>query len=79
MPWDSLPLLFVAALLLWVLYAFIREKWSPDVVAAIAVAALLISQLLTPGEVLSVLSNSARVLGKARRMRAFPKNAAFSF
>ena len=61
MSWDSLPLIFVAALLLWVLYAFIREKWSPDVVAAIAVAALLISQLLTPGEVLSVLSNSAPV------------------
>lgn len=61
MPWDSLPLLFVGALLIWVLYAFVREKWSPDIVAAIAVAALLISQLLTPGEVLSVLSNSAPV------------------
>ena len=61
MSWDSLPLLFVGALLIWVLYAFVREKWSPDIVAAIAVAALLVSQLLTPGEVLSVLSNSAPV------------------
>ncbi|PZR32263.1 MAG: dATP pyrophosphohydrolase, partial [Ectopseudomonas oleovorans] len=61
MPWDSLPLLFVGALLIWVLYAFIREKWSPDIVAAIAVAALLVSQLLEPREVLSVLSNSAPV------------------
>lgn len=61
MSWDSLPLLFVGALLVWVLYAFVREKWSPDIVAAIAVAALLVSQLLTPGEVLSVLSNSAPV------------------
>ena len=61
--WDSLPLplLFVGALLIWVLYAFVREKWSPDIVAAIAVAALLITQLLTPAEVLSVLSNSAPV------------------
>ncbi len=61
MPWDSLPLIFVAALLVWVLYAFIREKWSPDLVAAIAVAALLITQLMSPAEVLSVLSNSAPV------------------
>ena len=61
MSWDSLPLLFVSALLVWVLVSFIREKWSPDVVAAIAVAALLVVQLLTPAEVLSVLSNSAPV------------------
>ena len=61
MSWDSLPLLFVGALLVWLLYAFVREKWSPDIVAAIAVAALLVTQLLTPGEVLSVLSNSAPV------------------
>ena len=59
MSWDSLPLLFVAALLVWLLVSFIREKWSPDVVAAIAVAALLVTQILTPGEVLGVLSNSA--------------------
>jgi len=58
---DSLSLWFVAALLFWVLYAFVREKWSPDVVAAIAVAALLVSGLLEPAEVLGVLSNSAPV------------------
>lgn len=58
---DSLSLWFVAALLLWVLYAFVREKWSPDIVVAIAVAALLVTELLTPHEVLSVLSNSAPV------------------
>ena len=40
MSWDSLPLLFVGALLLWVLYAFVREKWSPDIVAAIALLAI---------------------------------------
>jgi di/tricarboxylate transporter len=61
MSWDSLPLILVSALLLWVLIAFVREKWSPDIVAAIAVAALLVTQLLTPAEVLSVLSNSAPV------------------
>ena len=59
MVWDSLPLIFVAALLVWLLVSFVREKWSPDVVAAIAVAALLVVQILSPGDVLSVLSNSA--------------------
>ncbi|MCW3149568.1 SLC13 family permease [Stutzerimonas stutzeri] len=58
---DSLPLLFVCALLIWVLLAFVRESWSPDIVVAIAVAVLLATQLLTPGEVLGVLSNSAPV------------------
>ena len=57
----SLSLWFVAALLLWVLVSFVREKWSPDIVAAIAVAALLVTGLLVPAEVLGVLSNSAPV------------------
>lgn len=59
--WDTFPLFFVSALLVWVLYAFVREKWSPDVVVAIAVAALLAAQQLTPHDVLGVLSNSAPV------------------
>lgn len=58
---DSLSLWFVAALLIWVLVSFVREKWSPDIVAAIAVAALLVTGLLLPAEVLGVLSNSAPV------------------
>lgn len=58
---DFVAVWFVAALLIWVLYAFVREKWSPDLVAAIAVALLLGVQLLKPAEVLSVLSNSAPV------------------
>ena len=59
MSWDVFPLAFVAILLLWLLVSFVREKWSPDVVAAIAVAALLVSQVLAPSDVLGVLSNSA--------------------
>lgn len=58
---NTLPMLGVAALLCWVLYAFLRERLSPDVVVGIAVAVLLASTLLTPAEVLSVLSNSAPV------------------
>ena len=58
---ESLSLVFVCVLLLWVLVSFVRETWSPDIVVAIAVAVLIASQLLTPAEVLGVLSNSAPV------------------
>ena len=61
MSWDTLSMAGVAALLCWVMYAFVREKHSPDVVVGIAVAVLLATTLLTPSEVLSVLSNSAPV------------------
>ncbi len=61
MNWDTLAMLGVAALLCWVMYAFVREKLSPDVVVGIAVALLLASTLLTPAEVLGVLSNSAPI------------------
>ncbi|PRB80887.1 SLC13 family permease [Pseudomonas sp. MYb185] len=61
MNWDTLAMLGVAALLCWVMYAFVREKLSPDVVVGVAVALLLASTLLTPAEVLGVLSNSAPI------------------
>ena len=61
MNWDTLSMLGVAALLCWVMYAFVREKLSPDVVVGVAVAVLLATTLLTPAEVLGVLSNSAPV------------------
>ncbi|MFN3581815.1 MAG: SLC13 family permease [Pseudomonas sp.] len=61
MSWDSLPMIGVAALLCWVFYAFAREKFSPDVVVGIAVAVLLVSTLITPADVLGVLSNSAPI------------------
>ncbi|QIB49941.1 SLC13 family permease [Pseudomonas sp. OIL-1] len=61
MSWDSLPMIGVAALLCWVFYAFAREKFSPDVVVGIAVAVLLVSTLLTPADILGVLSNSAPI------------------
>ena len=58
---ESLSIWFVAALLVWLLYAFVREKWSPDVVVGVATASLLVVGLLKPSEVLSVLSNSAPI------------------
>ena len=61
MNWDTLSMLGVAALLCWVMYSFVREKLSPDIIVGIAVALLLASTLLSPAEVLSVLSNSAPI------------------
>ncbi len=58
---ETMSLLLVAALLIGVLVAFVRETWSPDVVAGIAVAILLAVQILTPAEVLGVLSNPAPI------------------
>lgn len=58
---PTLALILVAALLAWMLYAFVREIFSPDVVVAIAVAVLLAAGLLNTKEVLGVLSNSAPV------------------
>ncbi len=52
---------FVVGLLVWLLYTFVREKWSPDIVVGIAVTALLATGLLNTKEVLSVLSNSAPI------------------
>jgi di/tricarboxylate transporter len=56
---PTLSLLLVAGLLAWMLLAFVRESFSPDVVVGIAVAVLLLTGLLTSKEVLGVLSNNA--------------------
>lgn len=58
---EAFHLWAVTGLLLWTLYAFVRETWSPDVVVGIAVALLLAMGLLDSKEVLSVLSNSAPI------------------
>src|SRR5690606_19161172 len=61
MKWETRSMLGVAALLSWVMYAFVREKFSPGIVVGIAVAVLLASTLLTPAAALDVLSNSAPI------------------
>ncbi len=58
---GTFAILLVAVLLIAVLIAFVLETWSPDVVAGIAVAILLVFQILLPAEVLSVLSNPAPI------------------
>lgn len=51
----------VVLVLVWVLFAFVRERLGPDVVAGTAVCVLLLSGILDSKEVLSVFSNSAPV------------------
>ena len=58
---ETLALVIVVAVLVAVVAGFLREKWSPDVVAGGGVAVLLAVGLLSPDEVLSVLSNPAPV------------------
>lgn len=58
MSWQ-LP--FVSLLLVWVFYAFVRARFTADVVVMIAVAILLVSGILTAGDVTSVFSNNAPI------------------
>lgn len=60
MAWE-IDQIVVLALLGAVLIAFLRERLSPDVVAMSAVAVLLVTGILTAGEVLEVFSNSAPI------------------
>ena len=58
MSWQ-LP--FVSLLLAWVFYAFIRARFTADVVVMIAVAILLLTGILTAHEVTAVFSNNAPI------------------
>ena len=58
MSWQ-LP--FVSLLLVWVFYAFIRARFTADVVVMIAVAVLLLTGILTANDVTSVFSNNAPI------------------
>ena len=57
----NIEILLVLAVLAAVFFAFVRERFPPDVTAMIGVAALLISGVLTPGQVLSSFSNHAPI------------------
>lgn len=61
MLWDNIQLVVVFAVLGLMLAAFIRERYSPDVVVLAAVGFLLITGILTAKEVLGVFSNSAPI------------------
>ncbi|HRP95863.1 MAG TPA: SLC13 family permease [Rhodocyclaceae bacterium] len=58
---ESLHALVVGLVLLGLFAVFIREWLKPDVAVMLAVAALLVLGLLTPGQVLGVFANSAPI------------------
>jgi di/tricarboxylate transporter len=58
---ESLHPLIVGLILLGLFAAFVREWFKPDVAVMLAVALLLALGLLSPGQVLSVFSNSAPI------------------
>lgn len=59
MSWEMTQTVIVLMLVGLVFIAFVRERMSPDIVAMSAVAVLLVSGILTTGDVLAVFSNSA--------------------
>lgn len=54
-------IVFVLLLLLIVFYAFVREKYPPDIIAMAALAILLITGILSIEEATSVFSNQAPI------------------
>jgi di/tricarboxylate transporter len=58
---ENLKMLAVGAILLGLFVTFVREWLKPDVAVLVAVAALLGLQLISPKQMLSVLSNSAPI------------------
>ncbi len=52
---------FVLVLVAFVFFGFIREKIPPDVVALLAMGALMLTGILTVGETISVFANAAPI------------------
>ena len=52
---------FVLVLVVFVFFGFVREKVPSDVVALLAMGALMLTGILTVGDTLSVFSNAAPI------------------
>lgn len=59
MSWETVQIAIVLALVVVVFFGFVRERLSPDIVAMLAVAVLLLCGILDTRDVLAVFSNSA--------------------
>jgi di/tricarboxylate transporter len=57
--WPTLQIVIVLVLVVVVFFGFIRERMAPDIVALAAVGVLLVSGILSVGDVLGVFSNPA--------------------
>ena len=54
---ESIQIYIVLCVLIFVFIAFVKESFSPDIIALSAMAILLISGVLTSREILKVFSN----------------------
>ena len=61
MSWETLQIVLVLALIIVVFFGFVRELMSPDVVAMLAMAALLAVGVLQVDDMLKVFSNPAPI------------------
>lgn len=61
MTWEAVQIAIVCALVVVVLFGFVRERLPPDVVAMIAFSVLLATGILSADEALSVFSNSGPI------------------
>jgi hypothetical protein len=59
--WPTLQIVIVLVLVVVVFFGFIRERMAPDIVALAAVGVLLVSGILSVGDVLGVFSNPAPI------------------
>lgn len=58
---ESIQIFIVLCVLIFVFIAFVKESFSPDIIALSAMAILLISGILTSNEILKVFSNSGPI------------------
>lgn len=58
---QPVQIAFVLALVVIVFFGFVREKLPADIVALLAMAAVMVTQMLSIGEVLAVFSNPAPI------------------
>ena len=61
MPWETVQIIIVLALVAAVFFGFVRERLPPEMIAMIALGVLLATGILSAGEALAVFSNSGPI------------------
>jgi di/tricarboxylate transporter len=61
MPWETVQIVIVLALVAAVFFGFVRERLPPEMVAMIALGMLLATGILSASEALTVFSNSGPI------------------
>ncbi len=61
MPWETIQIIIVLALVAAVFFGFVRERLPPEMIAMIALGVLLATGILSTSEALAVFSNSGPI------------------